>query len=72
MGVLGPAGMPKAIVDRLNSELRGAVSAPEVRQRLENLGFEVAGSSADEFSQVIKSDLEIIRQVIQAAGIKPE
>jgi tripartite-type tricarboxylate transporter receptor subunit TctC len=72
MGVLGPAGMSKAIVDRLNSELRGAVSAPEVRQRLENLGFEVTGSSADEFSQVIKSDLEIIRQVIQAAGIKPE
>jgi hypothetical protein len=52
--------MPKAIVDRLNSELRGAVSAPEVRQRLENLGFEVAGSSADEFSKVIK---DLIRDV---------
>ncbi len=72
-GAIGPAGMPRPIVERLNAEFGGALRAPDVRARLEALGFEVTGNnSPDQFAATINSDVEIIRKIVTAAGIKPE
>ena len=73
LGVLGPANLPKAITEKLNSALRQAVNAPEVKNRLESSGFEVNGTmTADEFSNSIKSDTDAFRKIVTSAGIKPE
>jgi tripartite-type tricarboxylate transporter receptor subunit TctC len=72
-GFLGPAGMPRPIVERLNTELRKAVTNAEVRQRIEGLGMEVTGDlNADQMLAKVNSEAEMIRKIVTAAGIKPE
>src|SRR3954464_12048525 len=46
--ILAPAGTPKEIIARLNAEVLRAVGDPEIKAKLEDLGFAVRGSSADE------------------------
>ena len=73
LGVLGPAGMNKAVVDKLNTSLRQAVNTPEVKQKLEAFGFEVTGTAnADEFANSLKGDMEVFKKIIVTANIKPE
>jgi tripartite-type tricarboxylate transporter receptor subunit TctC len=72
-GILGPANMPKPLVDRLNAAIRIATSDPELRARLEKAGFEMsAAMTPDEFASSIRNDAEIYRRIVSTAGIKPE
>jgi tripartite-type tricarboxylate transporter receptor subunit TctC len=72
-GILGPANMPKPLVERLNAAIRLATSDPELRTRLEKAGFEMSASmTPDEFSSSIRNDAEIYRRIVSTAGIKPE
>ena len=72
-GLLGPNGMPGAIIDQLNSRTRSAIHTPEVKERLEKLGFEVtANYTPQQFAAAIRSDTEILGRLIAAGGIKPE
>jgi tripartite-type tricarboxylate transporter receptor subunit TctC len=73
LGVLGPANLPKNITEKLNTALRQAVNASEVRSRLETSGFEVNGTmTAEEFSNSIKSDTDAFKKIVNSSGIKPE
>jgi tripartite-type tricarboxylate transporter receptor subunit TctC len=72
-GLMGPANMPKPIVDKLNAAARQALSSPELRARLEEGGYEMSPSvSADEFNASIKKDVDVFRRIVNSAGIKPE
>lgn len=72
-GIMGPANMPRPVVDRLNADIRKSLQDPEVRQRIENIGMEVTGTaSADEMAANVKSEVEIIRKIVTNANIKPE
>lgn len=68
-GVLAPAGTPKAVTDRLNSELKGILALPEVKSAFETQGMTPAHSSADEFRALIARDAVRWAVVIQAQGI---
>jgi tripartite-type tricarboxylate transporter receptor subunit TctC len=70
--VLGPANLPRPIVTRLNADIRKAITSPEVRARLESVGFEVLGDTPEEFEATIRTDVEIFRRIVTTAGIKPE
>jgi len=73
IGILGPAGLPKAVSDRLNQSVRQAMRAPEVRQALEDRGYDMmAEVGVDEFLASIKSDVEVIRKIVTTARIQPE
>ena len=73
LGLIGPAGLPRAIVEQLNAQARSAIHTPEVKRRLENLGFEVTGNeSAEQFAAAIGTDTETLGRLIVAAGIRPE
>jgi len=73
IGILGPAGLPKSVSERLNQALRQAMRAPEVRQALEDRGYDmVAEVGVDEFWGAIKSDVEVIRKIVTTARIQPE
>jgi tripartite-type tricarboxylate transporter receptor subunit TctC len=71
-GVLVPARTPKPVVARLNAEVVGALGTPQVRQRLEALGFEIVGSSAEAFGAYIRSEIAKWEKVVRASGAKPE
>lgn len=71
-GVLGPKDIAPPVVARLNAEIVRALQAPEVRSRLEGLGFDVTGSSAQEFAQLLATSVDTYRQIVTRAGITPE
>jgi tripartite-type tricarboxylate transporter receptor subunit TctC len=72
VGLLGPAKMPKAIVDKLNAELNAVLQDPEVRERLSGMGISATPGSADKFGDDIKRDLARFGTVVKAANIKAD
>jgi tripartite-type tricarboxylate transporter receptor subunit TctC len=72
-GIMGPANMPRPVVERLNADIRKSLQDAEVRQRIENIGMEVTGTAtADQMAANVKSEVEIIRKIVTNANIKPE
>jgi tripartite-type tricarboxylate transporter receptor subunit TctC len=67
-----PAGTPKEIVARLNSEINKVLVNPAVRKRFADLGLSIEGGTPDKASAHIRSEFEKWRQVVKDAGIKPE
>jgi len=71
-GLVGPAGMPKHVVDKLHAEVVKALAVPAVRERFVAQGAEVVGSSPQEFSAYIRDEVRRWADVTKAAGITPE
>jgi tripartite-type tricarboxylate transporter receptor subunit TctC len=71
-GLMAPAGTPKEIIAFLNREVSKALADPNVKDRLISLGLFPVGSSADEMSSLVRSQLEHYRKVITQAGIKAD
>jgi tripartite-type tricarboxylate transporter receptor subunit TctC len=71
-GVLVPAGTPKQITGRLYADIKKALAAAEVRERLITIGFEPIGNSPEEFAAQISSDIARWGKVIRDAQIKAD
>jgi tripartite-type tricarboxylate transporter receptor subunit TctC len=71
-GYLGPPGLPPEIVTRLNREIVKGLNAPDVRPKLEELGYTVIGGSPEQFAALIADGIERYGAIIKAAGIQPE
>ncbi len=71
-GVVVPIGTPQEIVDRWHDEIARVVAAPEVKQRLQDLGFDPVADTPAEFGARIKSEIARWAKVIQDANIKAD
>jgi tripartite-type tricarboxylate transporter receptor subunit TctC len=71
-GFLGPAGLPREIVMRLNTEMGHALSAPDVASKLEDNGMTVIGGTPEQFAALIEDGIARYGAIIKAAGIQPE
>src|SRR5262249_6981283 len=72
VGMFAPAGTPPEIIALLNREIGNAVTLPDMRERLDALGFEPAATTPQQAGATLKSDSVKWAKVIQAAGIKAE
>lgn len=68
-GVLGPAGVPDAVVRKLNGKIGAIVTGTEAKQRLENNGAEPTTLSSAEFAKLLDSEVERWRKVAKEANI---
>jgi tripartite-type tricarboxylate transporter receptor subunit TctC len=71
-GIMGPAKLPRPIVDRLNAEIHKAVRAPEVLQFFATSGIEPLLNTPEEFTAMLAAEYERWGRVVKASGIKPE
>lgn len=71
-GMVVPAGVPQAIVNKLSAEVVRIVKSPEMVQRFQLDGAEAVGSTPKEFAAFLKSEMQKWSKVIKDAGIKPE
>jgi tripartite-type tricarboxylate transporter receptor subunit TctC len=71
-GVIGPAGMPQALVARINREINAIMTAPETSEQLSRQGADPRTASAEEFAATMARDVTKWRKVVAAAGIKPQ
>jgi tripartite-type tricarboxylate transporter receptor subunit TctC len=71
-GILAPAGTPREIVNRLNSEIHKALASADLKERLANAGVEPLANTPEQFADFIKSEIVRYAKVIKEAGIKIE
>jgi tripartite-type tricarboxylate transporter receptor subunit TctC len=71
-GIVAPAGTPKAIVERLQSEVARIVALPDVKEKLANLGFVPIANTPSEFGARIKVEMEKWAKVVRSANLKIE
>ena len=71
-GMAGPPKLPRGIVDKLNGQVNKTLALPDVKQRLDQLGLEVAGGKPEEFDAFIKKEAAKVTRLIKAGLLKPE
>ena len=69
-GIVGPAGIPRPVVQRLNESLITAMRSPDMRQRISANGFELWTSTPEEFAKVIRADRDRWGPIVRASGAK--
>lgn len=67
-GIQAPAGTSPEIVARLNAEFTRILNVPEMKERLRLRGYEVAGGTPEQFSQLIQADIKKWAGIIKASG----
>ena len=67
-GILAPAGTPKPVVTRLNTEINKALKDPNVKKTIETDGGEVLGGTPEQFAAKLKSELASWSVVVKASG----
>ena len=72
VGAYAPAGTPRAIVDRLQRELKAVINLPEVRDRMIAQGQTPVGNTPEEFAANVRADLPRWDALIRASGAKIE
>jgi tripartite-type tricarboxylate transporter receptor subunit TctC len=70
--IFGPAGMPEAVTGKLASEIHRAVTATDLRERLQGLGTTPIGSSSEELAAFQRADIDRWTKVVKTANLKPE
>jgi len=70
--IVGPAGIPTAILRRLNVEMVKAINSPESLERLKSIGFVPVANTPEEHLAQIKRDMVVMAKALKAANIKPE
>jgi len=71
-GVLAPAKTPKELVNKIQSDIKLAMSGPEIKDKMDKLGIEIISSSPEEFDQYLKSEFNKWSNVARQANIKSE
>jgi tripartite-type tricarboxylate transporter receptor subunit TctC len=69
-GILAPAGTPPEVVARVNREINRALAVPEVNQRLVDGGFDVVGSTPEEFLRFVRAESDKLGKVIRDNAIQ--
>jgi tripartite-type tricarboxylate transporter receptor subunit TctC len=67
-GVMAPRGTPQLIINRLHAVFTAALKTPEARDRVLKQGFDIVGSTPDEFAAYVKADIPKWAKVIKASG----
>jgi len=69
-GMLIPAGTPPEIIKRFNAEFNKAISAPDMRQRMIDNGYEPVGGEPERLGELIRTETAKWAKVVKAAGMK--
>ena len=71
-GLIAPKGLPKPILERINSDLNKIVQSKEMQERLAGDGVTAAGGTPDQFAALIKNEIGVWQNVVRKAGVKSE
>jgi tripartite-type tricarboxylate transporter receptor subunit TctC len=72
LGILAPAGTPKAIVERLNAEITRITSSGEMREAWAKQGATAMSMSTEEFGRYLREDIEKWSRIVKVSGAKAD
>jgi tripartite-type tricarboxylate transporter receptor subunit TctC len=70
-GLLGPAGVPRPIVARINAETVRQLKTEDLKSRFQNGGADAASSTPEEFYKIQAAEQARVKKIIQEIGLKP-
>jgi tripartite-type tricarboxylate transporter receptor subunit TctC len=71
-GLVGPPGMPRALVDKIQKDVAAVLQKPEVKQKLLAMGVEPRGTTPDDFAADIHAELQRWGDIVRTSGAKVE
>ncbi len=69
-GIVGPKGLPKDVVDKVNAAVLTALKDPAVRKRIEDTGSQVLGNTPEQFAAQIKAEYDVYKSVVLKQNLK--
>ena len=72
IGIIGPAGLPPALLQKISTDIGLVVRSAEVVMRMQQLGMEPVGSTSDQYTAQIRQDIDKWAAIVKSAGIKLE
>lgn len=72
IGIIGPVGMPPALLQKISADIGQVVRSAEVVARMQQLGMEPVGSTSDQYTAQIRQDIDKWAVIVKSAGIKLE
>jgi tripartite-type tricarboxylate transporter receptor subunit TctC len=67
-----PAGMPQELVNRLNSEINRALAAPDIKERLAQLGLEWRSNTSGEFAAFLRDEVQKWSRAVRDSGARAD
>jgi tripartite-type tricarboxylate transporter receptor subunit TctC len=71
-GLVAPAGTPRPVIDKLNTELRAALASDEVRKQLAQDGTEITPGTPEDYADFIVKDEKKWAELVKASGVEQE
>ncbi|MBI3045359.1 MAG: tripartite tricarboxylate transporter substrate binding protein [Betaproteobacteria bacterium] len=71
-GIMAPAGTPRPAIARLHGEIVKILKLPDVTRKLEGLGFEIVGSTPEQLTAYMRSEIKKWEKVVKASGAKSD
>jgi tripartite-type tricarboxylate transporter receptor subunit TctC len=71
-GFFGPAGMPRAVVNRLNGEIARALNAPDMKPKISAATFSILGGSPEDLAALVHTGLDVYGRLTRAAHIQAQ
>ena len=71
-GLMAPIRTPRDIVTRLNAELHKVLQAPDVKERLSSLAYDLQPSTPQEFATLLRNETEKWAKVVKASGARAD
>ena len=71
-GIVAPAKTPKAVIDKLAAEVTRIIRAPDMSQRLQEMGVDPLGGTAEEFGRLIHSEIARFGKAVKDSGAKAD
>jgi tripartite-type tricarboxylate transporter receptor subunit TctC len=68
--ILAPAGTPRAIVNQINKAIARVLDLPDVKERLQAIGFVASPSTPEECDRILRAQIETLSQVVRDAGLR--
>lgn len=72
VGLMGPKGMPKAVLDRLSREITAVLNRPQTKEKFERLRYSGTSSTPEEFNTFFKSQVDLYSRLLRESGVQPE
>ena len=69
-GIVGPKGLPREVVDKVNAAVKKALEDPAVRKRIEDTGSLVIANTPEQFAEQIKAEFDVYKKVVSTAKLK--
>ena len=69
-GIYGPKGLPKEVVEKVNTGVKKALEDPTVRKRIEDTGSLIVANTPEQFAAQIKAEFEVYKKVVDQQKLK--